>query len=68
MIPKLNIAVKYYHAQMSWASVWVWVWLLQISKMKIFETIINGFQPLTIVAKLSLLDICDGPSYTFGPG
>ena len=29
----------------------------QISKMKLFEKIVSGFQPLTIFAKNSILDV-----------
>ena len=31
--------------------------------MESFATIVNGFQPLTIVAKLSILDVYGGPGY-----
>ena len=31
---------------------------LETSSMEIFATIVNGFQPLAIVAKLSNLDVC----------
>ena len=31
-------------------------------------SIINGFQPLTIVTKLSVLDACEGPSYSSAAG
>ena len=29
--------------------------------MENFTAIVNGFEPLTIVAKLFILDICEGP-------
>ena len=32
--------------------------------MESFATIVNGFEPLTFVAKLSILDVCEGPGYT----
>ena len=32
---------------------------MQASKMKSFETIFNDQKPLNIVAKLSVLDICE---------
>ena len=35
----------------------------QDSKMESFATIVNGFQPIIIVAKLSILDVCGGPVY-----
>ena len=31
--------------------------------MESFATIVNGFQPLTIVAKLSILDVYGGLGY-----
>ena len=31
--------------------------------MKIFAKIVNDFQPLTLVAKLSSLVVCGGPRY-----
>ena len=39
---------------------------LQTSKMKSFTTIVNGFQPLTIVTNLSIVDVCGDPGYTSG--
>ena len=32
--------------------------------MESFATILNGFTLLTTAAKLSILDVCGGPSYT----
>lgn len=34
----------------------------QESKRENVTTMFNGFEPLTIVAKLSFLDVCLGPS------
>ena len=34
--------------------------------MESFATIINGFKPLAIAAKLSILDVCRGPDYNTG--
>ena len=31
--------------------------------MESFTIIINGFSPLTIATKLSILDFCGGPAY-----
>ena len=36
---------------------------LKISKMESVATIVNSFQPITIVGKLSILDVCGGPGY-----
>ena len=36
---------------------------MQISKVERFATIVNGYQPLTIIAKLYILDICKGSFY-----
>ena len=36
---------------------------LQTSKMESFATTVNYFQPLTIVTKLSILDVQEVPSY-----
>ena len=33
----------------------------QTSKVQSFATVINGFEPLTVAAKLSTLDVCGGP-------
>ena len=41
-----------------------------MSKMENFEiigTIVNGFYLSTIVANLSILDICGAPGYAFAP-
>ena len=35
----------------------------QISKIQRFATVVNGFQSLTIVAKLSILDVSGDPGY-----
>ena len=35
----------------------------ETSKMKIFPTIVNGFQPLTIFGKSSILDVSQGSDY-----
>ena len=35
----------------------------QAAKTESFATIVNGFLPLNIVAKLSILDVCGGPGY-----
>ena len=40
--------------------------LPQTSKMESFATVVNGWTPLTIVAKLSILDVCGGPDYASG--
>ena len=34
--------------------------------MSRFATIVNGFEPLTIVTKLSIFEVCEGPSYASG--
>ena len=34
--------------------------------MESFATIVNGFKPLAIAAKLSILDVCRGPDYNTG--
>ena len=34
--------------------------------MESFATIANDFQPLNIVAKLSIIDVCGVPGYAFG--
>ena len=39
--------------------------LPQTSKMESFTIITNGFWPLTIVAKFSILDVYMDPGYTF---
>ena len=33
------------------------------SKMESFATIVNGYKPLTIVAKLSILNVFGSPGY-----
>ena len=38
----------------------------QASKIESFETIFNDFQPFSITAKLSILDVFGGPSYSSG--
>ena len=35
----------------------------QTSKMENFATIINNFEPLIVVAKLTILEVRGGPSY-----
>ena len=35
----------------------------QIFKMKSFVAVVTGSYPLFIVAKLSILDVCEGPVY-----
>ena len=37
---------------------------MNILEMVNFETIVNSFWPLTITAKLFILDACGGPRYT----
>ena len=39
----------------------------ETSEMKSFTTIVNDHKPLTIVAKLSTLDVWMGPGYVSGP-
>ena len=39
----------------------------QTSKLDGFATIVNSLSPLTIDAKLSILDVCGGPGYGFSP-
>ena len=40
---------------------------LQTSKMKkLFAKIVNGFKPLTVFAKSSILDVCNGSKYASG--
>ena len=34
-----------------------------MSRMESFSTIANGFQALTVVTKLVILDVCKGPGY-----
>ena len=36
---------------------------LQTSKMEIFARTVNGFSPLIIIAKLSIVDVCRDPGY-----
>ena len=36
--------------------------------MEIFAKIVNGFQPLTIFAKSSILDVLQGSEYASGGG
>ena len=36
--------------------------------MKSFATVVNDFQQLTIGAKLSILDVCQGSDYTSSTG
>ena len=38
----------------------------QASKTESFVTTVNSFPPLTDVAKLSIIDICEGPGYAPG--
>ena len=38
----------------------------QTSKMENFATIINNFEPLIVVAKLTILEVRRGPSYASG--
>ena len=33
----------------------------QTSKMKSFDKIVNGFQPITVFENSSILDVCLGP-------
>ena len=40
----------------------------QLSKMKLFAKIVNSFQPLTILAKGSILDVWLGSECAFGKG
>ena len=40
--------------------------LCKVSKMESFAKIVNGFKPLTIFAKLSILDVWLGSEYTSG--
>ena len=35
-------------------------------KMELFVNIANGFQPLTISAKIPILDVSQGSEYIFG--
>ena len=37
----------------------------QTSKMKSFTAVVNGFQLLTIIARISILDVYGGPTYAF---
>ena len=37
--------------------------LQETSKMKHFSAIVNCFQPFTIVARLSILDVCKSAGY-----
>ena len=36
----------------------MWLGLPQTSKMKSFATIVSSFQPFTVVARFSILDVC----------
>ena len=40
--------------------------LCQIYKMEFFTKIVNGFKPLTIVERNSILDVWQGFRYTYG--
>ena len=41
----------------------VWLGPPKTSKMESFATIVNGLKPLTAVAKLSTLDVCEDCGY-----
>ena len=38
----------------------------QTSKIELFEKVVNGFQPLTIFEKSSILDVWQGSEYASG--
>ena len=40
--------------------------LSQVPKIELFVNVANGFQPLTISAKISILDVSLGSEYVFG--
>ena len=43
-----------------------WPGLPQRTRMVGFATIVNVWKMLTIIAKLSILDVCVSPGYVFG--
>ena len=53
-----------YSGKGKWVSK-AWSQLSQISKMENFVNIVNGFKPLTIFEKSSILDVYLGSEYTF---
>ena len=40
-----------------------WPGLSRTSKIESFPTVVNGFQPLTVVTMLTVLDVSDSPNY-----
>ena len=40
-------------------------WILPTSRMESFATIVNGEKPLTIVTKLHISDVFEGPGCTY---
>ena len=39
---------------------------LQTSKLELFAKIVNGFKPLTVFSKSSILDVSSGSKYASG--